>query len=240
MVGSGGQGTKNGGRRNGRPEDTERAIIRAATRLFSERGYNGTSIADLAGTVNVRNASLYYHISSKQGLLLRVLEDGMSGLLAGLEEICATDLPERDKLRLAIENHLAFIFDRGDAVAVFLRERRFLEKPQAENYRRKVDRYDVLFTAILKRGIASGEFPRVDARITSLAILGMINWVTEWHRPHGRLSPRQLSRIFLDLILGRLLATSARPRAAIRRPSRLRRVRNTRPTGRVRKSAALP
>lgn len=190
-----------------RRNDTEQAIIRAATRLFREKGYNGTSIADLATAVKVRNASLYYYISSKQELLLRVLEDGMRGFLARLEEIGATHLSSREKLRLALENHLDFIFQRPDAVAVFLRERRFLESPYLDRYRRNVDRYDSLFTGILEQGIRARQFPRVNAKVTRLAILGMINWLTEWYRPRGGLSQAQITHILLDLVLNRLLAT---------------------------------
>ncbi len=191
--------------RGRRSNETEQLIIRAATELFRQKGYNGTSIADLGQAVGLTTAALYYYVSSKQELLARVLTDGMNGFLSRLEEIAVAPLDVREKLRLALENHLNFIFERPDAVAVFLRERRFLESAYAEQYRLRADRYDALFGGIVEEGMASGVFQPADPRVTTLAILGMINWVIEWYRPGGRLTRTQITRVMLDLVLNRLL-----------------------------------
>lgn len=184
---------------------TEQTIMRIATELFSQKGYSGTSISDIANAVGLTNATLYYYVTNKQDLLLRVLESGMEGFLSRLEEICERDLGAREKLRLAIQNHLNFIFDRPDAVAVFLRERRFLEPHLLERYSARVSRYDQLFTSIIAQGVTAQEFPQIDPRLASLSILGMINWVVEWYRPGGRLDRGEIGDIMMDLVLDRLL-----------------------------------
>lgn len=193
-----------GGRRPAR--QTEKAFIAAATDLFAEKGYNGTSIADLANELGLTTASLYYHVSGKQDLLLRVLDAGMSNFLTRLEDVVLQDVEHRDKLRLAVENHLDFVLTKQNAVAVFLRERRFLESTERDQYQSRVDRYDHLFTILIQDAMDAQEIPAGDAILVRLSILGMINWVVEWYQPGGRLSKSEISGSMADLIMDRMLA----------------------------------
>lgn len=194
-------------RANGRrpAAETEEAFIRAATVLFAERGYHGTSIANLAARLGLTTASLYYHVSGKQELLLRVLDTGMAQFLDRLERIAVEDIDHKLKFRRAVENHLSFVLANTDAVAVFLRERRFLESPYKESYEGRVDRYDAVFTRIIEDGMAAGALAVGDPHLTRLAILGMINWAVEWYEPNGRLSLEEITTTFADLITERML-----------------------------------
>ena len=188
---------------------TEQAFLDTATALFRDKGFHGTSISDVATAMGVTNASLYYYFTSKQELLLRVLRSGMETFLESLEDIVAMDRPPREKLELAVANHLRFVFDRGDAVAVFLRERRFLESPHVDPYQERVDRYDELFTSIVEEGVASGDLPEVDPRLASLLVLGAINSTIEWYRPGGRLDEATVTAGIIDLVVRRMLRADA-------------------------------
>lgn len=185
--------------------DTGQAFIAAATTLFAEKGFNGTSIGDLANQLGLTTASLYYHVSGKQELLLRVLEEGMSNFLVRLEELAQEDVEPREKLRLAVENHLQFVLTNTQEVAVFLRERRFLQSPFREAYDARVDRYDRLFTEVIREGMATGTIPAADPTLLRLAILGMINWIVEWYDPKGPLSKAEITEGMSNLIMNRVL-----------------------------------
>lgn len=197
---------KSAGNRRRLGTETQQAFIHVATQLFAERGYNGTSIADIASELGLTTASLYYHVSGKQELLLKVLATGMAAFLQKLEEISARDIDPRQKLRLAVENHLSFVLSRTNAVAVFLRERRFLESPYREQYQKRVERYDRLFTDIISECMEQGAIPDGDSRLIRMAILGMINWAVEWYEPDGRLTAAEIASNFTDLIIDRMLA----------------------------------
>lgn len=202
--------TERDGRSSGSPprrqtNETGQAFIAAATALFAEKGFNGTSIGDLASELGLTTASLYYHVSGKQELLLRVLEDGMSSFLSQLEEVASQDREPREKLRLAVDNHLEFVLTNQQEVAVFLRERRFLESPFREAYEQRVDRYDQLFTRILRDAMASGSIPTGNPTLLRLAILGTINWIVEWYDPRGQLSKDEVKSVMTDLIMERML-----------------------------------
>jgi AcrR family transcriptional regulator len=187
------------GRRPAR--ETEQEFIEAATKLFAEKGYNGTSIHDLADALNLTTASLYYHMSGKEDLLFRVLESGMANFLGGLEIIFESSVSPREKLRLAATNHVDFVLSNPTAVAVFLRERRFLPGPQQQQYSARVDKYDRMFSIILTEAMDAGDIPRGDVTLLRLSALGMVNWAVEWYRNDGRLSKEKVGSYMLDAVL---------------------------------------
>lgn len=183
---------------------TEGAFIAAATALFARRGYHGTSIADLAAELGLTTASLYYHVSGKQELLMRVLSNGITPYLNRLEAIVAAGTDPRTTLRAAVENHLRSALHDQDAVAVFHRERRFLEPPHRDLHERAVDRYDELFTGVIAAVLAEGDVPG-DPDLIRLAALGMMNWTVQWFEPGGRRSAEEVLVAFSGFITDRLL-----------------------------------
>jgi TetR/AcrR family transcriptional regulator, cholesterol catabolism regulator len=190
------------GARARRPaRETEQAFIDAATALFAEKGYNGTSIHDLAERLGLTTASLYYHVNGKEDLLFRVLQSGMADFLDGLEIIFASELSPKEKLCQAVMNHFDFVFSNPTPVAVFIRERRFLPTSQRERYRARVNKYDKMFDAIIEETMRAGDIPSGDASLLRLCGLGMINWAVEWYRPDGRLQKSNIRAQMLEVVL---------------------------------------
>lgn len=184
--------------------------------LFRQKGYNGTGVADIAKRVGITNAALYYHFKSKQELLFVVLEHALRRHLDVLEGVVESDLSAEEQLRASLDNHLDLIFDRPDAVRVFLRERRFLEGKFAKTYQNRVKRYDELFDVVIARYLeASGGDPS-EARMLRLGLLGMLNWITEWFRPGGDASEEEVRSIMTSLIIDRVLHAGGRTGAGVR------------------------
>jgi len=184
--------------------ETEQSFIAAATRLFAERGYKGTSISDLARELNLTTASLYYYVEGKQELLVKVLETGMSDFVIRLQAIADGDEGPREKLAKAIENHVDFVITRRDVVRIFLRQRSELTADSQRHYQELLDRYQRLFTDILVEAR-----PRVaqtmDTVLMRQAVLGMINSLVEWYTPDGRLGPEEIKAQLTSAIADHLL-----------------------------------
>src|SRR4051812_49716758 len=83
-------------------------LTRIAARLFAEKGYQGTSLADLADAVGVQKPSLYHHIAAKEDLLWEVASDGARAFHAALDAVPA-DAPAAERIRLALRAHLAVV-----------------------------------------------------------------------------------------------------------------------------------
>src|SRR5918911_5062307 len=91
-----------------------------AARLFAERGYQGTSLADLAEELGVQKPSLYHHIASKEDLLWAVACEGAQAFHAALDALPAR-APATERIRLALRAHLALVSDQLDVATVFVR-----------------------------------------------------------------------------------------------------------------------
>jgi AcrR family transcriptional regulator len=189
---------------------TRREILDAGARLFRERGYHATTMADIGAAVGVLGGSLYYHVESKEALLYEIMATATQGLLAALREVSQPPKPAAERLRAAIVNHLQFSTapERNDYAAVFLNEIGNLRhRHMGRALTELVHHYEDSFAAILEDGIAAGEFRSdLDRRTTVFAILGMENWALRWLRPGGRLTVEEVGQRFADLILHGVVA----------------------------------
>src|SRR5471032_3187522 len=99
---------------NTAPVDNRRAdLVRVAARLFRERGYDGTTIRDIADAVGMRSGSPFYHFKSKQEILVAVMEEGLVAGLADNERIVASGLPARAKFHALVRAHLETVLAEG-------------------------------------------------------------------------------------------------------------------------------
>src|SRR3954453_22348298 len=101
-------------------------LTRAAARLFAEKGYPGTSTADLAEAMGVQKGSLYAHIESKADLLWEVARAGSAAFPDALDSV-PDEGPVIERIRAALRAHLRVVAEQLDVATVFVREWRYLE-----------------------------------------------------------------------------------------------------------------
>jgi AcrR family transcriptional regulator len=157
-------------------------IMDAAARVFAELGYHGASTQDIADTLGIRQASLYYYFASKEAALEQVCLQGVGGFYETAQGIRNGPGTPREKLASLIRAHIAPLLDRSNFVRVFLTQRQFL--PNAS--RRRIGKWsrgiEQIFEAVIRDGIRKGEFRRdADPRLSTLAVLGMANAVAAWY-----------------------------------------------------------
>lgn len=170
-------------RRNASQRRRAPQIIKAAARIFAERGFHGATTQDIADVLGIRQASLYYYFSSKEAALELVCLKGVEGFFEAAKIIAARPENARKRLTSLINSHLSPLIDRADFVKVFLNERQHLPGES----RRRIGRWsrglERIFEDVIKEGVAKGEFRSdLDPRMATLAILGMCNAASSWHR----------------------------------------------------------
>ncbi|MGZ4032480.1 MAG: TetR/AcrR family transcriptional regulator, partial [Tumebacillaceae bacterium] len=163
-------------------------IIKAAVKLFEQKGYHATSVQDIADEVGLQKGSLYHYISSKEDLLLQLAHRSISDFNTRMERIIESDLSNEEKMKKSLENHLQAVTQNVQLTTVLLREAFSLGEDQRKVIQDATDRYLNLWTQLIEEGIAAGEFNPVNARITALAILGASNWVYRWYHEGGKLA----------------------------------------------------
>lgn len=180
----------------------EQEVYGAALRLFREKGYHATSMQDIALAVGMRKGSLYHYIGGKEDFLVHVFARALGSLVDDLERIATDDgLNPSEQLRQAIRAHVCAVAENLDALTVYLHEWRALDGEGLEGVRAQRERYVALFEGIVVRGADEGTFHTSDARIATLGILGMCNWLSQWYRPDGRLPAPRIAEHFAVLAL---------------------------------------
>ena len=187
------------------PRRTE--MVAAAARLFSERGYHGTSIQHLADALGLQKGSLYSHIGSKEDLLFDVVNEGADRFLDRGRRARDMEAMAAVRLRRLLVSHVETAIEHLDAATVFLNEWRYLSEPKRASIQAKRDEYEDIVRAIVQDGIDAGEFRGdVNVRFAARLVLSAGNWTYAWFRPGGELGATEIGQRFADLIINGLAA----------------------------------
>ncbi|MDC8756648.1 TetR/AcrR family transcriptional regulator [Janthinobacterium fluminis] len=158
-------------------------LVRAAARLFRDRGYDGTSIRDIADAVGMRSGSPFYHFKSKQEILAAVMEEGLLSCLPAVEGIVAGALPPRQKFRALLRAHLETVLAEGhDFIPVLLYDWRALSPERRAGIVALRDRYDRVWQAVLTELQRAG-MVKSDSKVARLLLMGAINFSIQWYQP---------------------------------------------------------
>lgn len=177
-------------------------IIDAAAHIFARRGFHGASTQDIADVLGVRQASLYYYFPSKEVALEMVCARGVEGFVEAAISVTEAPGTAAQKIAGLIESHLNPLRNRGDYVNVFLNERRHLPTESRRRIGRHSRAIEKIFEDVLRAGIEAGEFRAdLDARLASLAILGMANAVATWYDKERGAPIERISKEFAALVL---------------------------------------
>src|SRR5919106_2475502 len=155
---------------------TREDILEAAAQVFRQKGFHGASMADIAGAVRLQKASLYHHVSSKQEILLALLDRALELLLERISAITSQDIPADQKLQEMVRAYLQILSENTDLSAVLLFEHRSLERKQHARHVPHRDRFEALWQDVLEEGVASQIFVCDDPALATRAILGILNW----------------------------------------------------------------
>jgi AcrR family transcriptional regulator len=156
--------------------------------------------------LGIRQASLYYYFDSKEAALEAVCRAGHEAYVERLLRIARSDASASEKVAQVLLHHAAP--ERLDFTLVFLRERRFLPGPARRRIRALELQYERAIQRIVEQGIRSGEFrPELDARMTTLALLGLGNSAAAWYGREPDVTPERMLRAYIDLLVRALRLT---------------------------------
>jgi AcrR family transcriptional regulator len=157
-------------------------LVRAAARLFAERGYHGTSMGDIADALGVQKASLYSLTESKQQLLYDAVRAGAEAFHSALDEV-DDDAHAVERIRQALRGHLRVVAEQLAAATVFTREWRYLEGEGRDEFVAERRRYEERWRDLFRDGVERGEL-KVDLSVSdaALVVLSAANWAYTWLR----------------------------------------------------------
>ncbi len=183
---------------------TRDEILIAAAQIFGQKGYHATSMQDIAQAVNLQKASLYHHVTSKQEILVELLDQALDLLIERMNQVLALDIPADQKLRRAVNVYLTTLVTQRDLASVLLLEHRSLDPELHARHIPRRDRYEQLWRDLINQGLSEGIFCCADPSIAVKAFLGVINWTITWYRFDGSLTAEEIADQFSDLFLNGL------------------------------------
>lgn len=178
-------------------------VVEAAAELFAERGYHATTMQDLTEATGLTAGGLYHYIGSKEQLLIAICDALMEPLLERVEALDLGALEPEDALRALVEAWVEQVAGHRQHMIVFLQERHVIERePQWRHVAGSRKRFERILEQTLERVEQEGAARFGDRRLTTFALLGMVNHLPQWYRPRGRLGTAEIARGFCDMVLG--------------------------------------
>ena len=176
-------------------------VLRAAD-VFADRGYDQTSVPELAAALGIAAGGLYHYFTSKEELLIAICDQLMDPLLAEAGPLLAAAETPDMQLRTLVRLWVAHVIAYRDHMLVFQQERHVIEHgEQWRSVRETRKRFERLVAGVLERAQRAGLTKLDDSRLALSALLGMVNHTAQWHRPRGRLTAVEIADGYVDLIL---------------------------------------
>lgn len=191
-------------------DEIQAAILRTAAHLFATRGYERTSIADLAEACELSRGALYHYFDSKEAILFAMLDSLVRSLLTHLEQAVADGGTPLDKFERVIEAFVQHNARSPEEQIVLLND---LGALQAKEQRQitQTERKIVELVGRLLGAIDMGEkMTQKNARVYTMMLFGMINYTYTWYRAEGPVKPKDFAQMATTLFLNGFLDTSHR------------------------------
>jgi AcrR family transcriptional regulator len=180
---------------------TRNEILDASAQIFSQKGYHGTSMQDIAIAVNLQKASLYHHVSSKQEILFDLLNRGLDILITQVEEAVDEPGSADERLRRATCAYLTTMTEYQDLASVLLLEYRSLEPDYHDRHIPRRDRFEQIWRDLIREGMEDGIYTCDHPSLSARALLGVLNWTVTWFRNDGPLSAEEIADQISNLFL---------------------------------------
>ena len=184
--------------RQRRSAEREKSIRAAALRIFRQKGYHAASMQNIADAVGLYKGSLYYYVSSKEELLVRLFEGRADQVLGELRAITYATGTSTEQLRAMVRAYVLGVLSNLDSVRVYLREEHALPPAALRQVHAEQRAMRDLFEGVIGGGMRDGSFVGIDPKLAALALLGMCTWVHRWYRPRGRLTETAIADDFAD------------------------------------------
>lgn len=183
--------------------DSRQEILRAAARLFHRKGYDATSMSDVAAALKLSKGGLYHHFKSKDEILFDLMDHAMQITQERVMHPVVGIADPEERLRALIRRHVELVLSPGDReITVMLHE----NHPLPPSLRKRINLRKKNYVHFVENLVADVRRKRqsqsaVTPRAATFALLGMINWIYQWYRPEGTLNAEQLARQFTEIFL---------------------------------------
>jgi AcrR family transcriptional regulator len=168
-------------------------LLNHAARIFCEKGYEGASMRDLSRAAGMSLAGLYHYFASKEELLYLIQKHTFRTIIENLRERLESSKDPEQRIRILIENHIAYFLANKEAMKVLTHEDETLKNEYGSEVRAiKREYYRICLDLLEDFQRAKGL--QFSGRLAMLSLFGMINWIYTWHNPRVDAGAQELAR----------------------------------------------
>lgn len=193
--------------RTGTKKSTDRAqeIYLTAAQLFFEKGFESTSVSDIADALKLTKASLYYYVESKQDLLYRIVWLGLDSVKDAVLDPAREIVDAEERLRFIILNHARLAASGNHAVIIISHEMNALNPEQRDQVQSRRREYFEFVRGTLVELQKAGKLKDINITAATFTIFGMILWLPRWYQSGGLLPVEDVCDDVCKLALGGLM-----------------------------------
>ncbi|MFC1533834.1 TetR/AcrR family transcriptional regulator [Thermodesulfobacteriota bacterium] len=168
------------------------SILSEAKRLFSKKGYRGTTIRDLTKVFGVSRPSIYYYFKSKMEILLELHAIGFEETSKDLDKLLVSDIPTKEKFKKILEIHARNIVNDVESQRIFYFDEMEMPKVLTREIRKRRRAYTDKIIKIYEQGVNEGIFKELEPKMAVYILLGACNWLTMWYTEKKDSDPERL------------------------------------------------
>ena len=193
-----------------KPRNLEKAgeIKKVIAGLFSEKGYQGTSMREIGRALGMNQSSLYHYFKSKEEILFGLMNDAMDNALESLREICESDLTPEEKLSEVLVFYARYYAGDQESLALLVNEMPSLGDRYHRILLKKQRLYVELIKSILLELTQSEKMKTIDPAIATFAFFGMVHYTIKWYHKEGPVGPEALANLFVEIFTRGILRSS--------------------------------
>lgn len=190
-------------------------VYRTAAQIILRKGYDATSINDIANALGMTKAGLYHYINGKKELLFDIMNFGLDELDEEVVTPARAIADPSTRLRFLIASHAQLVTRGQGAITILVDEITALTPAQNRVITRRKREYFNLLRGVLDELKTAGKLHDVDTTAATFSLLGIVNWLSRWFRQDGALTQEQVAEQIVKIALGGLLRTESRSTKAV-------------------------
>lgn len=192
-------------------------VLNHAAHIFCDKGYEGASMRDLSRATGMSLAGLYHYCESKEELLYLIQKHTFRTIIENLRQRLQSSSDAEERVRIFIENHLAYSLDNKEAMKVLVHEDETLKNEHGTEIRAIKREYYRICLDLLE-DFQQAQGIQFSGRLAVLSLFGMINWIYTWHNPRVDAGAEAMARQMGDIFLHGLLQAGNTQHAGLTHP----------------------
>ncbi|WP_339227162.1 TetR/AcrR family transcriptional regulator [Oceanobacillus sp. FSL K6-2867] len=180
-------------------------ILRSAVRILAEKGYQGTTMEDIAANLLMTKGAVYYYFRDKQDLLYQSHQMLLNRSIENVKYIQQQDISIEEKLKQSMVVHIEHVIHEQSGFELMLKPEQFFSEERQKKMRELQAKYTHCFDELIQEGIQMQVFRTLDKKIARNILFGAMNWVTQWYATDGKKEKREIAAVIADYLMLMLL-----------------------------------